>query len=169
MRWPRFAVAVLIATLMQASWVDAIAVTRLNVAPDLLLIVMVFFAVRCNPTEAIISSFVIGFAADIVATGFPVGRIISFGLFGTGLSYMHRVITIRKMLHEALVILVAGFCAGGLAYLLALLAGRAPAQWGIGVLAGTSIYSAIVGPFLFLLLDWTMRIRNRRHPGLPTR
>jgi rod shape-determining protein MreD len=164
-------VAVLITTLMQASWVDAIAVTRLNVAPDLLLIVMVFFAVRCDPMEAIISSFVLGFAADIVATGFPMGpRIISFGLFGTGLSYMHRVITIRKMPHEALAILVVGFCAGGLAYLLALLAGRAPMHWGFGVLAGTSIYSAIVGPFLFLLLDWTMRIKSRRRgPGPTTR
>ena len=110
MRWPRFAVLVLITTLLQASWVDAIAVTRFNVAPDLLLIVMVFFAIRCNPTEAIISSFVLGFAADIVATGFPMGpRIISFGLFGTGLAYMHRVITIRKMPHEALAILVSGF------------------------------------------------------------
>jgi rod shape-determining protein MreD len=171
MRWPRFAVLVLIATLLQESLVNSIAVTHLNVAPDLLLIVMVFFAIRCDPTEAIISSFALGFAADIVAAGFPMGpRIISFGLFGTGLAYMHRVITIRKIHHEALAVVVVGFCAGGLAYLLALLAGRPPVHWGFGVLAGTSIYSAIVGPFLFLLLDWTMRIRNRRRgPGPPAR
>jgi rod shape-determining protein MreD len=171
MRWPRFAVVVLVTTLLQASWVDTIAVTRLNVAPDLLLIVMVFFAIRCDVTEAIISSFALGFAADIVASGFPMGpRIISFGLFGTGLAYMHRVITIRKMPHEALAILVIGFCAGGLAYLLALLAGRPVEHWGFGELSGTSIYSGVAGPFLFLLLDWTMRIKSkRRGPGPPTR
>jgi rod shape-determining protein MreD len=158
--------AVLITTLMQASWVDTIAVTRFNVAPNLLLILMVFFAIRCDLTEAIISSFVLGFAADIVATGFPMGpRIISFGLFGTGLAYLHRLITIRKMPHEILTILLAGLFAEGLAYLLALLAGRPTGHWGFGVLAGTAIYSAIVGPFVFLLLDWTMRIRDRHRGG----
>jgi rod shape-determining protein MreD len=163
MRWPRFAVVVLAATLLQASWVDKIAVTHLNVSPDLLLIVMVFFAIRCNPTEAIISSFAIGFAADIAAAGFPMGpRIISFGLFGTALSYMHRLITIRKMPHEALAILVVGLGADGLAYLLLFLAGRSPGQGGFGVLVGTVIYSAVTGPFLFMLLDWSMRIRNQR-------
>jgi rod shape-determining protein MreD len=167
MRWPRFIVLVLITTLLQASWVDAIAVTRLNVAPDLLLILMVFFAIRCNVNEAIISSFVIGFAAD-VATGFLMGpRLISFGLFGTGLAYLHRVITIRKMPHEALAVLVVGFGAGGLALVLALLAGQSPRPGVLGVLAGTSIYSAVLGPFLFLLLEWSMRIRSRRRGPPP--
>jgi rod shape-determining protein MreD len=168
MRWPRFAAVVLITTLLQASWVDAIAVTRFHAAPDLLLVVTVFFAVRCDPTEAIISSFALGFAADIAATGVPMGpRMLSFGLFGTGLSYMRRVITIRKALHEALAILVVGFGAEGLALLLALLAGRSQGPGGFIVLAGTSIYSAVVGPFLFLLLDWSMRIRNRRRGPPP--
>ncbi|MCJ7730243.1 MAG: rod shape-determining protein MreD [Sedimentisphaerales bacterium] len=171
MRWPRFVVLVLITTLLQASGVNAIAVTRLNVSPDLLLIVMVFCAIRCNLTEAIISSFALGFAADIVATGFPMGpRIISFGLFGTGLAYLHRVIAIKKMHHELLAILVVGFGAGGLALLLALLAGQSPRPSVLVVLAGTSIYSAVLGPFLFLLLGWSMRIKSRRRgPPAATR
>ena len=158
---------VLIATLLQASGVDTIAVTRFNVAPDLLLILMVFFAIRCNVNEAIISSFVIGFAAD-VATGFLMGpRVISFGLFGTGLAYLHRVITIRKMFHESLAILVVGLGAGGLALLLSLLGGQSARPGALGVLAGTSIYSAVLGPFLFLLLEWSMRIKNRRRGPPP--
>ena len=84
MHWPRFAVLVLIATFLQARWINTIAVTDLRVTPDLLLIAMVFFAVRCNESEAIISSVVLGFAADIAASGFSMGPlIISFGLFGT--------------------------------------------------------------------------------------
>jgi len=159
MRWPRFAVLVLIITLLQASWVDKIAVTRFNATPDLLLIAMVFFSIRCNPTEAIISSFVLGFSADIISTGFRMGScIISFGLFGTALAYMHRIVTIRRMGHEALAILVAGFGTGGLMRLLAMSSGPG---W-LGVLAGTSIYSAVIGPFLFLLLDWSMRIKTTR-------
>jgi cell shape-determining protein MreD len=159
MRWPRFAVLVLIITLLQASWVDKIAITRFNAAPDLLLTAMVFFAIRCNPTEAIISSFVLGFASDIVSTGFRMGPgIIAFGLFGTALTYMQRVITVRRMGLEALAILVVGFGVGGLTRLLAMSSGPG----GFGVLAGTSIYSAVVGPFLFLLLDLSMGIRSRR-------
>ena len=168
MRWARFAVLVLITTLLQASWVDEIAVTRFHVAPDLLLITVVFFAIRCNISEAIISSFTLGFAADIVATGFPMGpRIISFGLFGTGLAYMHRVITIRKIPHETLAILIVGFGAGGLAILLALLVGRSAGPGSFSVLVGTSVYSGAVGPFLFLLLDRLMRIRSRRRGPPP--
>ncbi len=162
MNWPRFAVLLLIAAFLQARWIDTIAVTNLRVTPDLLLIAMVFFAVRCNEFEAIITSFVLGFAADIAASGFSMGPfIISFGLFGTALSYLHRIVSIKKVPHEAITIFVVALAAGYLAWLLARIAGQSrPA--GFGALLGTSIYSAVLGPVLFLLLDWLMRIKTRR-------
>lgn len=163
MRWPRFAVLVLITALLQAGWVDKIAVTRFDATPDLLLILMVFFAARCDPTEVIISSFVLGFASDIVSTGFPMGPgIISFGLFGTALVYMHRLIAIRRMGHEAIAILVIGLGTGLLEWLLELLIGRPPGQGWFGELAGTAIYSSVIGPFVFLLFDWLMSMRRRQ-------
>lgn len=163
MHWPRFAVLVLIAAFLQARWIDTIAVTNLRVTPDLLLIAMVFFAVRCNESEAIITSFVLGFAADIAASS--LGPLtISFGIFGTGLSYLHRLIAIKKVPHEAITIFIVTLGTGCLAWLLALArgAGQSPAPGGIGALLGTSIYSAVLGPVLFLLLDWLMRIKIRR-------
>jgi rod shape-determining protein MreD len=164
MHWPRFALLALIAALLQASFVDTIAVTRLGVKPDLLLILMVFFATRCTISEAIISSFALGFLADIIATGFPIGPwVISFGVLGTALAYMHRVIVTRKMLHEAIIIFIVGFGAGVLAILLTALAGQRPRTGSFGVVVGSAIYSAVLGPFLFLFLGWLMRIRNRRH------
>lgn len=163
MRWPRFAVVVVITILLQANLVGAVAITRFKIEPDLLLVLMVFFAVNCTVSNATIISFVIGLAADIVAAGFPMGpRIISFVLFGTGLAYLHRVIAIRKMPQVALTIFVISICTGGLSRLLAALASRSGGPWGIETLAGTAIYSAIVGPFLFLVLEWLMRIRSRR-------
>jgi rod shape-determining protein MreD len=161
MHWPRFAVLVLIVTLLQKSWINTIAVTDLRVTPDLLLIAMTFFAIRCSEKEAIISSFVLGFAADIAAASIG-PMIISFGLFGTGLSYLHRLIAIKKVPHEAITIFVAGMGTGYLAWLLASVAGQTPRPGGIGALIGTSIYSAVLGPVLFLLLDWMMRIKSRR-------
>jgi rod shape-determining protein MreD len=163
MPWPRFVVVVLVAALLQASLIDSITITRFNATPDLLLIVMIFFAIRCDITEAIISSFAIGLAADMVTPGFPMGpRVISFGLFGTALAHLNRVVTLRKMPQEAIVILIVGFCAGGLAHLLALLAKQSSDWGGFGELAGTSVYSAVLGPFLSLPLDWLMRIKRKR-------
>jgi rod shape-determining protein MreD len=163
MHWPRFAVLVLLITLIQKSWIDAIAVTNLRVTPDLLLIALVFFAIRGSETEAIITSFSLGFAADMAAAGFSLGpQIISFGLFGTGLAYLHRLISIKKISQEAITVFVVGLCAGCLAWLLALVAGQSPKSGGMGALIGTSLYSAVLGPVLFLFLDWLMRIKNRR-------
>ena len=163
MHWPRFAVLVLLTTLIQKSWIDKIAVTDLRVTPDLLLIALVFFAVRCNETEAIISSFVLGFAADIAAPGFSLGPLmISFGLFGTGLAYLRRLITIKTVPQEAFAIFILGLCTGYLAWLLAHIPPQSPKPGGIGVVMGTSLYSAVLGPILFLFLDWMMRIKNRR-------
>ncbi len=163
MNWPRFAVLLLIAAFLQARWIDTIAVTNLRVTPDLLLIAMVFFAVRCNEFEAIITSFVLGFAADIAASGFSMGPfIISFGLFGTALSYLHRIVSIKKVPHEAITIFVIAMGTGCLAWLLARVAGQSPRPAGFDALLGTSIYSAVLGPVLFLLLDWLMRIKTRR-------
>ena len=163
MRWPRFAVIVVATILLQANIVGAIGVTLFRIEPDLLLILMVFFAVNCTVNDAIISSFVIGLAADIVSAGFPMGpRIISFLLFGAGLAYLHRVIAIKKMAQAALTIFILGICTGGFSRILAAVSGRSGIPGGIVTLLGTSIYSAILGPFLFLILDWAMRIRNLR-------
>jgi hypothetical protein len=77
---------------------------------------------------------------------------------------MHRVITIRRMGHEAAAVLVVCFGTGVLAWLLALTAGRSMGAGWLGELAGESIYSGVIGPFLFLLLDWLMSIRSGRNP-----
>jgi len=161
MRWLRFAVFILIVTVLQAGLVDIIAVT--NIRPDLLLILLVFFAIYCNSSEAIITSFVIGFAADIIIVGSAMGpRIISFGLFGTLLAYLQRVIAIRKMSYQSLTIFITGFLAGALAHFLTVLKDSSATSNIYAVLFWVPLYSAIVGPFLFLPSAWWMRIKTHR-------
>jgi len=134
MRWSRFAVFVLIVTVLQASLVDIFAVTRLNIKPDLLLILLVFFSIYSDTTEAIITSFTIGFAADII--GPAIGpQMLSFGIFGTLLAYLHRVITIKKFLYKSVAIFITGFLAGVLAYFLTFLKGE---PWCSGLLFNIS-------------------------------
>ena len=161
MRWFRFAVFILTVTVLQASLLDIIAVTALNVKPDLLLILLVFFAIYCNTSEAIITSFTIGFAADIIGPGMG-PQIISFGLFGTALAYLHQVIAIRKMSYQSVAIFITGFLAGVVVYLLTYLKGQPSGANIYAVLFGTSLYSALVGPFLFLPSVWWMRIKTPR-------
>ena len=154
MRWLRFALLLCLVMVLQAG-----VLARLNIKPDLLLILLVFFAVYSDTSEAIITSFSIGFAADIVVIGSAMGpQIIGFGLVGTLLACLHRVVAIRKMPYQAAAIFVTGVLAGAVAHFLAVLKGQPPAP----NLFATSLYSAIVGPFLFLPSAWWMRIKTQR-------
>ena len=166
MRWFRFAVLITLGTVLQASLVDIIAVTGLNIKPDLLLVLLVFFAIYCNISDAIITSFTIGFAADIISSAMG-PKIISFGLLGTALAYLHHTIAIRKMPYQSLMIFITGLLAGALTNFLIFLKltfpeGEPTAQIIYAVLLGTSIYSALIGPFLFLPAASWMRIKTHR-------
>jgi cell shape-determining protein MreD len=157
MRWPRFAVLVLVTALLQASLIDTIGVTSAGITPDLLLILTVFFATRCDVTEATISSFAIGLAADLSNIGSRMGPwILSFGILGTGLAYLHGVISLKKMPHQALAIFVTGIGAGILS---GFLAGRSEE---LKLIIGSAAYSAVIGPFLSLLLDLIMPVKKSK-------
>ncbi len=156
MRWYRFAVLVLLATILQAGFLS-----NFSIKPDLLLILLVFFAVYSNTSEAIISSFTIGFAADLIGPAMG-PQTISFGLFGTALAYLHRVIAIRKMPYQALAIFATGILAGTLVHLLNLLKSESSSAGTYSDIFKIAFYSGIVGPFLFLPSAWWMRIKTTR-------
>ena len=156
MRWYRFAVLVLLATVLQAGFLS-----NFTIKPDLLLILLVFFAVYSNTSEAIISSFTIGFAADLIGPAMG-PQTISFGLFGTALAYLHRVIAIRKMPYQALAIFATGILAGTMVHLLNLLKSEPGPAVTYNDIFKMALYSGIAGPFLFLPLAWWMRIKTNR-------
>ena len=153
MRWVRFAVLVLVASLLQTGLVGALAILRTDLKPDLLLILLVFFALRSNSTDAIIASFVIGFAADLsnpIAGRLMGPRIISFGVFGTLLSDLNSTISPRRLIYQAITIFLTGSLTAGLSYLLTFLrTGAGPVSLATGCL-WQPLYSAVLGPFLFL-------------------
>jgi rod shape-determining protein MreD len=161
MHWVRFAVIVLAATVLQASLVDMIAVTTADLKPNLLLILLVFFAITAEPTEVVITSFSIGFAADLIGPSMG-PHIISFGVIGTLLADLHGVLTLRKMFHQGLGIFATGLVTAALAFLLTFLKAEPVAFRAWTELFWTPLYSALLGPVLFLPLRWGMRIRRRR-------
>jgi rod shape-determining protein MreD len=156
MRWYRFVVLVLLATILQAGFLS-----NFSIKPDLLLILLVFFAVYSNTSEAIISSFTIGFAADLIGPAMG-PQTISFGLFGTVLAYLHRVIAIRKMPYQALAIFITAILTGTLTYLLNLLKSEPNPATTYSDIFKIALYSGIVGPFLFLPSAWWMCIKTNR-------
>jgi len=159
MRWFRFALLILAVTVIQKG-----LLARWSSKPDLLIILLVFFAIYYNTSEAIISSFTIGFAADLVGSPMPMGpQMISFGLFGTLLAYLNRVIAMKRMPYQVLAIFCISVLAGILTHLLAYIVKREPVAVNIyAVIFITSLYSGIVGPFLFLPTAWWMRIKVNR-------
>jgi len=161
MRWFRFAVLVIVASVLQAGLLEL-----LNFKPDLLLILLVFFAIYCKTSDAIITSFAIGFAADIISSAMG-PQIISFGLFGTALAYLHRVIAIRKIPYQSLVIFITAILTAVFAHLLTFLKlifleGRPTPPMIFAILLATSLCSALAGPFFFLPAGWWMRIKTYR-------
>ena len=158
MQWIRFAILVLLATLLQAALAN-----RNIIKPDLLLVMMCFFAIYCDTTTAIITSFVIGFAADVIAIGSPMGpHMISFGFFGTLLAYLHRIIAIRKMPSQAAGIFIISFLTGICVNLLTKIKGQPYPANIYSLLFWTALYSGLIGPFLFLPTAWWMRIKTHR-------
>jgi rod shape-determining protein MreD len=160
MRWFRFAALVLIITILQTSLIDIIAIPPAKVAPNLLIILLVFFAINSRDKDAIIVSFTIGFAADII--GSTMGpQIISFGIFGTLLADLNRTVAIKKMPYQSFVIFITGvLIAASTRFFTFLKAEPTVSNFYVQFL-WIPIYSAIVGPFLFLPLAWLMRIKKR--------
>jgi len=154
MHWLRFAVLLLLATVLQASFF-----ADLNSKPDLLLILLVFFAVYCDTADAIICSFVVGFTADLIGPAMG-PQIISFGIFGSALAYLHRVITIKKIPYQIVAIFITALLVGSLTCLLNYLKGQPSPPKILVPLFGNALYSSLVGPFLFLPFAWWMRIRK---------
>jgi rod shape-determining protein MreD len=159
MRWIRFAVLIIIVSLLQADAIKVISIK--GISPNLLLILMVFFAIHCNTYDVIIASFTIGFAADLIGGAAMGVEMLSFGILGILLSYLgHDVIQIKKRPQQAVTIFTFCMLTGILSGLLSIIL-KQPTV-GIINLFFISLYSAMVGPFLFMPILWLMRIKAQR-------
>ncbi len=162
MRPVRFAVVLTLAAVLQASVVDIFSLTAMNIKPDLLLILMVFSAVFFPMDHAIIAAFCTGFAADLISAG-PMGAMtISFGLIGSALAFLHQIIAVRQMFLQAVVIGICGFLTYIIGHVLTLLrTGTNGADFISSIVLG-SLYSAAIGPFVFLPISWALGIKTGR-------
>jgi rod shape-determining protein MreD len=151
MRWFRFALLLIVAAIIQAGFADA------RYKPDILLILMSFSSIYSKTNDAIITSFLIGLACDLIGPAVGAG-IISFGLLGSFLSYLNRVITIRRMPYQAVTIFIMGLLTGLSINFLNRFKSLPFNQDIYITILWTSLLSAVVGPLLFLPAAWWLRI-----------
>jgi cell shape-determining protein MreD len=86
---------------------------------------------------------------------------ISFGIAGTILSNLSKVIAVNKMLYQSIAIFLTGLAAAVLTSLV--LSFRVNgAEFNFMFIIGSSIYSSIAGPFLFVPCQWLMRIKKSK-------
>jgi rod shape-determining protein MreD len=161
MQWLRFAALVLVTVLLQVNFTGLLDFTGLGIRPDLLLILVVFFGTFASSYDGIISSFILGLSADLIGPAMG-PQTLSFGILGSLLAWANRALTVRKMPLQSLTIFVMAVLTGVLTRLLAHLRGPAAPAWSWYILFGTAVYSAVLGPFIFIPAAWWMRIRKDR-------
>ncbi len=151
MRWVRFIFLVVVVTLLNAgNALNMISVGSANIRPDLLLVLLLFVGISCEVNEAIIASFAIGFAADI--SGATMGPyMLVFGVFGSIISQMRKIVIMKRISHQAFAIFMLGLVTVGLAELLTALKLGTGISNIFSVVIGTSLYSALAGPFVWIV------------------
>ena len=163
MKWLRPAVLIFVVAVLQAGLINILEISSMRIKPDLLLILMVSLAIFSDLRDAIILSFVIGFIADVIATGQPMGpRTISFGLIGTLLSNVHNVLLLRKLPHQIAAVFFSGLLAGSISNFLIFVATQLPVSNSFFSLFASSLYSCLISPFLILPISLLINIKAKR-------
>ncbi len=154
MRWKRFLVFLFAVTVINASSLrDIVSVSSLHIGPDLLLILLVYFAASCNRSDTILASFLIGFSADVSSVAMLIGPYtISYGLLGGLLSLFRRQAIRKSMLYQSIAIFGMGTIGGILAELLISVKSGEISLNTSAVVLLTAFYSAVVGPVIWKLL-----------------
>ena len=172
MRWVRFSILLLVCTLLNAgNLLNSVSLSGFNIRPDLLLVLLVFLSINCETSDAVIASFIVGFSADI--SGSAIGPFtVSFGLIGSLISQMHKVVIMKRMVHQAAAIFVTGVVTGVLVQFLTFSKTGGTASNVYVVVLGTCLYSALVGPVIWLglsaLSGW-LGVRKQRYGRLAGR
>lgn len=150
-RWARFFFVLLFVTLVNAGEaLDAISFGSLQIKPDLLLVMLIYISVNSLSGDAILASFAIGFAADI--SGETMGPyMISYGVLGSFLCQLQKVVAVRKITHQVAAIFFAGLLTGSLGQLLLYFKTSEPASNFFRMVSGVSLYSCLIGPLVWLI------------------
>ena len=159
MYWIRFIILILAGTIIQNNLISLIAVTKADIQPDLLLVLMTFFALFSRTEDAIISSFFIGFIADL--TGLSVGpQMIGFGITGSVIAEMRHLLALKRIPHQMALTFTAGLVSSGIAMVLYPIKGYPSSEPLQTALLWQPLYSAVLCPFIFFPTALIMKMSH---------
>jgi rod shape-determining protein MreD len=150
MKWLRFTFLIIVVAVLQISTVmNLLELTDLRIRPNILLVLLVYFAIYCDSYDAVITSFALGFAADI--TGAVIGpHFISYGIIGTALAHLRKAILLKNTRQQALTIFITGILTEVVALMLTGLKASGLAKTGIFEIIAVAVYSAVI----WFLIKW---------------
>jgi rod shape-determining protein MreD len=156
MKWFIFVVLLAISTVLQASLIEFLAIQ--NITPNLLLILMVYFAVVFREHEQLIASFAIGLAAGIISS--TIGPcIVSYLLVGTVLSNLNQYLIIKTKLYQGFAIFVCGIIANLIIMFITNISQGAATENFWAFIISSPLYSGVIGPFFLLPIALIMNIK----------
>lgn len=165
MRWFWFILLTLLTALLEAgNLLNLIAFGYGQVRPSLLLILLIFTALRAEPLEAVGLSFLLGFAADL--SGPVMGpNTVCWGLAGSLLCQMQGILNVRSSIYQIAVVLVSSLILMAASHGLAVLKTEQAGVLPMRVLLGRAFYTAAVVPVLWPMLERLWPFLKKPQPG----
>lgn len=125
---------------------------ELNIKPDVLIILLVFFALRVDDITAIIVSFLLGFAADLIIL--PLGPfVIAYVLAGYAVSSIKKSAIVNSIISQSflvfLTVLTIFFAASAIKFI----ANKDISSHLVFRAFATALYSALIAPFMIWFLE----------------
>lgn len=153
MRWFSFIVILLIAIILEAgNLLNVFAIGGWYIRPAILITLLVYYSFSCQPHDAIICSFLIGFAADL--TGDVMGpHMICFGLLGLLLNQSNQILFAKRAIYKAMIVFAIYLIAETFSYWLGILKGLETTDSYYSIMLFTAVYSAVISPILWSILS----------------
>ena len=138
-----------------------------NVAPDLILIVAVYFGIHLKKNNGILVAALVGFFQDCLSGGVLGVNFLSKGLAGLFFCVIRDKIIVQGIIPIGFFMFVTSLV-DGLIYFLSmtsLLRGHVEGDFIFSSLIIFGIFNAVVAPLLFYVFDKGMQWLNRKFPA----
>jgi len=152
MRWFSFAVVLLAATLLEAGNLLNLFAGGWYIRPSILITLFVYYALTNRMHEAIICTFVIGFAADLAA-GVIGPHTVCYGIIGLILHQTNQVIVLREAIYKVLIVFVVYIVTETAAYWLEIVKLHEVQSSRYPIIFFTAIYAALIAPVVWSILS----------------
>ncbi len=154
MKWLNFIITIMAVTLINAgSVMGFITISNLEIRPDLLIAALAFFAYISDRRDAIITSFMTGFMADI--SGSTMGpAMIAFGIVGVCFSALRDVLLMERRRNRFGAIFLMAMAVMLIIDLLTALKTGQHITRPYLVIPLCSFYTALVGAFIWPTFDF---------------